>query len=99
MKNKYNIGDVVFILQNNTIIKGIVFSVAANIAYPKKGTINELFNVEPTYSIRPVVESIGAKDEPIFSTTANAAIGGVVESRLYDNIDNLLSDLSKNAKI
>lgn len=99
MKNKYNIGDVVFILRDNTITKGIICSVSINVQHPRKGTINEIFNNKPIYSLIPVAESIGAENEPIYSTTTSICIGGLVEDRMYDTIDNLLSDLSKNAKI
>lgn len=101
METKFKLGDIVYTMYNNEIVKCIVTGIVMYVKVDEeKHTINDVFDGCVKYNIKPIAEFVGAnKRQPLFSIRKGYNYLIANEDDIYSSKKMLLLHLDKNAKI
>lgn len=95
INHDFNIGDVVFVIKDNSIVPCAVVSVTGCPIYDEKDSLFNLVNKRETrYNLRKIKKDFDRNSKPIFKLSSWEYDNYEYHcSKVYGSVDELLSDL------
>ena len=97
INHDFNIGDVVFVIKDNIIVPCVVVGILGYPIYDKEDSVFNLVNKADTrYNLTKIKKDFDENSKPIFRLSSWEYDNYEYHcSRVYGNVDELLSDLEK----